>query len=938
MARKRIGTRHHGAEELGGIYEGLLELHPRIDPVERTFTLAGGAGNERKTTGSYYTPSSLIDLVLDNALDPLLDRATRIGSTSEQETALLALRICDPACGSGHFLVAAARRIANRLARLRSGETEPSLVEAQTALHDVVARCIYGVDVNPMAAELAKVSLWLEAIQPGRPLDFLDAHIKVGNSLLGTTPALLAAGIPDGAYAPITGDDRETVAEWRKRNAVERDRTDQLSFLEHRGAAFTNTLLIDQTRALATMPTLSLDDVSLRRRRYEQLRQSPELRRLKTAADTWAAAFFQNKTRANPVPITTETVRNLQTGQPVPAETVAAIEAIAGANRFFHWHIEYPDIFQVRDEPGSETDPDAGWVGGFDAVIGNPPWERVKLQGKEFFAERDPAIASAPTKAARADLIKALRANDRSLSAQFEAAKRDSEAESQFARTSGRYPLTGRGDVNAYAIFAETFRTLINADGRAGVLTPTGLATDATTAPFIADTLRSRRLAAFYDFENRKPLFAGVDSRFRFASVTLAGRGGIDGAVPLAFMLHDPADASSRSFNLTPAEILLLNPNTGTLPVFASRRDADITLGIYRRHPVLIRDGDPHGNPWGLSFSTMFHMSNDSHKFRTAADLTELGAVFDGWAWTGTDDAGASRRWLPLYEAKQLGIYDHRMANVVKSATATIRQNQPDPLTDIDHDDPRREAIGLYWVQERHIIEKFGPENDRSALFGWRKITSSTNERTLLSAVVPRAAAGDSLLMAFPGMTSRQPMFQALTASLAFDFVARQKLSGVNFQYFVFKQLPAPIPTTFDVAPPWSPEPLRDWILPRVLELTYTSYRMAPYARDMGDTGQPFRWIPERRALIQAELDAAMLHVYGLSRGEAEHVLDSFPVLRKYEERDHGEFRTRRLVLDFYDQMARAAATGIPYQTPITPPPGHGPRHEPRTHVQGSVR
>ena len=200
--RRLVDFRHLGAEELGSLYESLLELTPRHDPTRQKFSLESLAGNDRKTTGSYYTPSELVELVLDTALDPVLDDAEK---SPDPEQALLALTVCDPAIGSGHFMVAAARRIAQRLATVRTGEIDPTPADAQNAMHDVVAQCVYGVDLNPMAADLAKVSLWLEAMTPGKPLSFLDHHIKVGNSLLGTTPALLHAGIPDSAYAALTG-------------------------------------------------------------------------------------------------------------------------------------------------------------------------------------------------------------------------------------------------------------------------------------------------------------------------------------------------------------------------------------------------------------------------------------------------------------------------------------------------------------------------------------------------------------------------------------------------------------------------------------------------------------------------------------------------------------------------------------------------------------
>ncbi|HEX2298339.1 MAG TPA: DNA methyltransferase, partial [Pseudonocardiaceae bacterium] len=207
--RRPVDFRNLGSEELGSVYEGLLELHPAYDPAEQTFTLVGAAGNERKETGSYYTPSSLTEALLDSALDPvLIEAAATTGDAEAKVEALLGVTVCDPACGSGHFLVAAARRIARRVAQLRSGENEPSPDLVRAAMREVVSRCIHGVDLNEMAAELAKVSLWLESVEPGKPLAFLDANIRVGNSLLGTTPALIAAGIPDATFAPIEGDDK----------------------------------------------------------------------------------------------------------------------------------------------------------------------------------------------------------------------------------------------------------------------------------------------------------------------------------------------------------------------------------------------------------------------------------------------------------------------------------------------------------------------------------------------------------------------------------------------------------------------------------------------------------------------------------------------------------------------------------------------------------
>jgi hypothetical protein len=359
--------------------------------------------------------------------------------------------------------------------------------------------------------------------------------------------------------------------------------------------------------------------------------------------------------------------------------------------------------------------------------------------------------------------------------------------------------------------------------------------------------------------------------------------------------------------------------------MFRSRLDADITLGIYRRQPVLLRDGAEDGNPWHLSFGIGFHMANDSGLFRTASQLEVLGARFDGWAWSRGED-----RWLPLYEAKLLSHYDHRFSTYAGASQAQLNVGSLPRLTEGEHDDPDGEPLARYWVAAAEVDKPLAGRWERDWLFGWRDITNASNMRTMVPCVLPRSAVGHKFPLAFPAQPSDAPLLQAVWSSLAYDYVVRQKLSGTGMTYFIVKQLACPTPAAFAEVPAWASTPLRDVVLPRVLELSHTSYRIAPYARDMGDNGPPFRWNPERRTAIRAELDAVVMHVYGLGRDEVAHVLDSFPVVRKYEERDYGEFRTKRLVLDCYDAMAAAAAARVAWRSPLDPPPGAGCRHENR--------
>jgi hypothetical protein len=922
--RRLVDFRNLGADELGSIYESLLELVPRRDPIRHAFTLENLAGNDRKTSGSYYTPSDLVALVLDTALDPVLDDAEK---QPDPEQALLALTVCDPAIGSGHFMVAAARRIAARLATVRSGEVDPTPTDAQDAMHDVVARCIYGVDIGPMAADLAKVSLWLEAMSPGRPLSFLDHHIKVGNSLLGTTPALLHAGIPDTAYAVLTGDDKKVATAWRRLN--EKQQAGQTSLFDEGGLEIGNAeqrLAAEEIGARAAAAQ-TLADVAWAAQRYATATASEHAVRRRRVSDAWCAAFLGPKT-PNAAPITQAVLEQISAGttdlQLVPI--IDHIDALASRHRLFHWHLEFPEVFHVPDHGPANTP--TGWTGGFSAVLGNPPWERVKLQEQEFFASRDASIADAKNATARKKAIKGLADSNPALLAEFSAAKRASEAESQFLRGSGRYPLCGVGDVNTYSVFAEHFRASVAFNGRMGIITPTGLATGETTSAFFSETLRAGRLAAFYDFANHKRnIFPGLKGQSWFALSVLTGGKRIVEA-RIAFDLASPDEVAGRRFAVALDEIMLLNPNTGTLPVFRTRRDAEITIACYRRHPILNRDGEAGGNPWALQFARLFDMANDSGSFITADDLDRRGATFDGWAW----QQGA-QRWLPLYEAKMLSLYHHRFGTyrgyVIKDGVGIRAIPTP---SDKCLDDPDFEPLARYWVAEKTVAEADRARWNHDWFFGWRDITNVSNARTFVPSLVPKAAIGHKFPVALPLDSENVPLLQAIWSSLSFDYIARQKLSGTSMTYFMVKQLACPTPAAFDEQPSWCGTSLGAFVRPRVLELSYTSNRVRPYAVDLfGDARAPYRWSPERRDQLRAEIDGAMLLLYGHDRADAEDVLESFDGLRRSEEHDHGEFRTKRLVLSAYDAMTTAAATGIPFVSPLDPPPGEGSRHEERT-------
>jgi len=497
-------------------------------------------------------------------------------------------------------------------------------------------------------------------------------------------------------------------------------------------------------------------------------------------------------------------------------------------------------------------------------------------------------------------------------------------------RVSGRYPLCGRGKVNTYSVFAETARDLLAPRGRMGMVLPTGIATDATTQHFFSDLVRTSTLVSFLDFENEAYLLSrAVHHSVRFCLLTVGGRMVRTDVASFAFFTRYLEDLPDRRFAMSPEEILLLNPNTGTCPVFRSRRDAEITLGIYRRVPVLVRDGDPDGNPWGVSFMQgLFNMATDSGLFRTRAELEA-----EGWTLEGNIFARGTDRFLPLYEAKMLHHFDHRFGTYEGQTQAQANMGTLPRLTPEQQDDPHFSVLPRYWVPSREVDQRLQDRWKPGWLFGFRDICRSTDERTAIFSVFPRSGVGHTNPLVLPS-NSHLMAAGGLVASMStfvLDYCTRQKLGGTHLTYSYLEQLPVPNPAVYQASTPWQRSGrLGDWIYDRVLELTYTTWDMRSFALDLGYEGPPFRWDENRRALQRAELDAAYFHLYGIGRNDVEHIMESFPVVKQRDEARFGEYRTKRLSLEVYDRMAQAIADGSTYETLLDPPPGKGPTHPDR--------
>ncbi|WP_434480824.1 Eco57I restriction-modification methylase domain-containing protein [Gemmatimonas sp.] len=893
-ALARVNWKDMGVEEFGSVYESLLELVPVVSEAGRRFGFAGegeSAGNARKLTGSYYTPDSLVQQLLDTALEPVVaQRLAEHADSKEAERALLSLAVVDPACGSGHFLLAAARRLAGHLARLRAGGT-PGAAEYRHALRDVVTHCIHGVDRNPMALELARMALWLEAYTPDRALGFLDHHLVCGDALLGLLDlGAVKDGIPDEAFKALTGDDKDIAKLLTKLNRSGRKTLEEQRKRQDFGLALGTRSLGDAWAALDALSDDGLAGVDAKRAAYARLRAEAESDPRTLAADLFVGAFLMPKALAEGeralteagararFPSTSALVSVLDGTMSLEHTVVQAARRACAVASVLHWPLAFPQVFAR---------------GGFDVVLGNPPWEVSQFGEEEFFAVRAPQVAQARNKAAREREIARLQgaeqgSPERRAYDEYAAARHLSEAVNVAYRGNPRFGLTAVGKMNTYPLFAETMYRMVSRAGRAGIIVPTGIATDDTTKAFFAEIAEGGRLVSLYDFENREGLFPSVHRSYKFAALTVGTAPDAEFAF-YAAQVHELRD-ERRRFRLAPADFRLLNPNTRTCPIFRTAHDAELTKAIYRRVPVLIdeRGRDEATNVWQLSFAQgLFNMASDSGLF---VDAPVPGA-------------------LPLYEAKMIHQFEHRWATYDTPRAGAAPDSRA--LTGAERADSNFSVRPRYWVDGGEVAERLDARGwTRDWLIGWRDICRATDERTTIVGLMPRVGVGHTmpLLIAPDREPAEMACLMANLNALVLDYVARQKVGGTHLTYGFLKQFPLLAPEMYGVA-------AHEFVVPRVLELTYTACDLLPWARDLGYDGPPSRWDPDRRALVRAELDAWYAHAYGLTRDELRYVLDpadvmgpdwpseTFRVLKNNEERHFGEYRTRRLVLEAWDRL-----------------------------------
>ncbi|MBI1831850.1 MAG: N-6 DNA methylase [Planctomycetes bacterium] len=559
------------------------------------------------------------------------------------------------------------------------------------------------------------------------------------------------------------------------------------------------------------------------------------------------------------------------------------------------WGLTFPAIF---GRAGSA---------GFDCIIGNPPWERMKLQEREFFSLSAPKIAGAVNAATRRQLIDKLPADNPELYARYLEALNAADRTLKYARNSGAYPLTGQGDINTYMVFAELARKIVAPNGRVGLLVPSGISTDHTTKEFFADLMATKALVSLHDFENKEGIFEDVHRAFKFCTLIMTG---IDRQTPAAdfvFFAHsmDDLDDDHRHIRLSSADIELLNPNTHTCPIFRARRDAELTKAIYQRVPILIdRRRKEGGNPWGVRFVRMFDQTNDAELFHDPAKLAKMGFKLEGNHWRK-----GKRTFLPLYEAKMIQAYDHRAASVRIEPGNWMRQGQTEATTLVQHQNPEFVAQPRWWVDEKAVYEVRGSDNHPGFL-AYKDVTSPTNQRTMIAAMIPRVAIVNSAPLMLAGEKISPLLTCSLLANLnsvGLDFVARQKVGGLHLNFFIVEQLPVFPPDHYEQRCPWQKrQTLEKWISDRVLKLTCTANDMKPLAQAAGFDPPVHKWKPQERIEIMAELDAAFFHLYGINRADAEYILSTFSGLRVGADDTPAALTPVATIMEKYDELREA--------------------------------
>ena len=935
--RKYINYRDLSVQQLGSIYERLLEheiVHQDSGIAIRPNIFA------RKGSGSYYTPDDLVGLILRETLEPLVAErldtfkalADELARSKENQShrleklrgldpaeRLLELKICDPAMGSGHFLVSLVDYLADQvITAMAEAEAAVELAEHSSPLSErierirttiltnveergwtinaeqlddrhiirrmVLKRCIYGVDKNPMAVELAKVSLWLHTFTAGAPLSFLDHHLRCGDSLFGTwvgagIDRANAYGSPLLLHGPIT----KATSAAAGMQIIE-GLTDAEIAEAHRSAE----IFVDVKEATAPLDA------------FLSLVHALDWLNLKNKDDKAALHAFFDGQFGNPVEIARgkHKLDTTRAGSQRFSEILTRSHKLIAEERFLNWQVAFPGVWSNWDS--------AELTGGFDAVIGNPPWDRMKLQQVEWFAARRPDIAMAQRAADRKRMIASLEQADDALAHNFAKANTHAETAARIARSGGDFPLLSGGDTNLNSLFIERAATIAKPDGVVGMLVPSGIAKEMASQQFFEQLMNRDSVRCVFDFFNKRHngqlFFPDVYYRFKFCAFVFSPSGRSFDGCRFATFVRDVRnlERDETTFTLSLEHIRQVNPNTRTTPVYRSRRDPEISAEIYGRVPILVnRSAGSEVKTWPIKYVRMFDMANDSNLFRTRQELEDLEGAYPigGNLWRNPDGT-----WVPLYEGKMVQAFDHRAASIVIAEKNLHRSGQSRATKTSEHEDP------VFLPEPRYYV--FGNEASSTEI-ALKDVTSTTNTRSIIACLLPPYGAGHTLpVLSMDAGVEAKALLCANLNSIVCDFIARTKILSNHASWYIIEQLPVVPPKRYD-AVRFGAKTAGEIVRACVLELTYTAHDMAPFARDIGYVNEagavkpPFRWDEDQRLKLSAKLNAIYFHLYGVTdRDDIRYIYSTFPILERQEMETFECYRSRDLCLAYINALA----------------------------------
>ena len=853
---KRINYLDLDAEEIGSIYESLLDYTPRVLPSAmeidsrtipaNTFFL-DPRGSARKTTGSYYTDKRLVDELIKTALKPVAE--IKMAESEDKEAAILSLKVCDPACGSGAFLIAATNYLGKELAKVRTGQSEPPDEDIRRARRDVLQRCIYGVDLNPMVVELAKVSLWIDAAVTDKPLNFLNHHIKCGNSLIGATPELIEKGIPDEAFNPVEGDDRKVAKEIKSKNKKEKKQQTLGEFRSEKEPTWT-----EEYAKLSHAEEDDVDSVKWKQECYRAIVESPKRQHEKLVADTWCAAFFWQLNGDAPPPPTEATLRMIRkdvVDTNLNLSTKSMIRELANEYKFFHWHLEFPDVFEGKGK-------------GFDCVLGNPPWDMIKENSDEFFSFYDLEYRGLNSKQKK-ERIKQLCLNPEINKKWQEYGKIFSHLIKYYTNSSS-YLHKGSGHLNAFKLFLERFHQIIAIGKKMGILVPSGVYTDKGCTELRKLLFDHSKIKSLFCFENGQKIFP-IHSGFKF--VTLAAeKGGHTETFSSGFMLHDLDILPKLENNglILPVKLIKkFSPATLSIMEFADQNEINLMEKIYSDIPLL---GEKIGGVWNVVFHRELNQTDD-HKLLQTTETS-----------------------LPIFEGKMI----HHFYHLYEKARYWLLE---------------KDAVNFYTGR--------GYQAWKYYRLAYRAVASSTNETTLICTIIPKNTGSIESLRVIELFkldntknqlvdninSTEQSFLASLMNSFIINYIIRRKVS-TNLSAFYMYQLPIPRLTSGN----W----YFDQIVPRAARLICTTEAFADFWSDVyrsewnnlsvNDGGTSLledwnkltpTWMEEygahgwdgtkhdieSRVQLRCEIDALVAHLYSLNKEELEHILSTFPIVKE---------------------------------------------------------